>query len=214
MDLSADYDTAVHREHRIVVVAGEPSGDRIAARAVAAIAAELPAASFIGIGGDAMEADGVTLCAHVRSFCALGIGDSLRSLPAWMNAYASLRLACRREPPCAALLVDCPEVNLRLGRAFRQEGIPVLQYVAPKVWAWRRTRLRTLADRMDALALVLPFEEEIFLPTGVPVQFVGHPLVEDEPGQGAEARRALHLTADVPFRDPAPEVFLLRGAAN
>ncbi|MBN2340261.1 MAG: lipid-A-disaccharide synthase [Deltaproteobacteria bacterium] len=176
-----------------VVVAGEPSGDWIAAKVVTALYQKIPDAAFIGIGGDAMRDAGVVLTEHISRLSALGPVDSLKSLPRWASAWTELRQQCRRHLIAAAILVDCPEVNLRLARALKADGIPVLQYMGPKIWAWRKDRLGLLRARTDWVALGFAFEKALYDAAGVRASFVGHPLLDaSEAPSRHMVRRKLH----------------------
>jgi lipid-A-disaccharide synthase len=186
-------DLAQH-DRTLLVVAGERSSDRIAARALGALSARAPVGAF-GIGGDALEANGVDLVAHVRDLAAIGFGAIAARLGAWTSAWARLRAEIEARNPAVALLVDAPEVNLPLARILKARGCRVVQYVGPQVWAWRRSRLRLLRSRTDHVALILPFEKALYDAAGVRATYVGHPLL-DEPSAPPrdEARRALGVS--------------------
>lgn len=183
----------------LLVVAGERSSDRLAARALAALGGDPGFAAF-GIGGDELEAGGAALVAHVRDLAAIGPGAVAERLPAWISAWAALRAEIGRRRPALALLVDAPEVNLPLARILKGSGARVLQYVGPQVWAWRRRRLRLLASRTDHVALVLPFEKALYDAAGVRASYVGHPLLDEPPpAPRAAVRAALGETGDAPL---------------
>ncbi len=177
----------------IAVVAGEPSGDWIAANAIGQLLKIDGDIRVFGIGGDHLAAQGVNLVKHISSMTALGPMQSLKRGPAWMAAWGDFRIRCRKQKPAAALLVDCPDINLPLARALKADGIRVLQYMGPKVWAWRKDRLRLLRRRTDLVALGFAFEKEIYDKEQVSAVFVGHPLL-DAPvaGNRDEVRRKLH----------------------
>ena len=162
----------------IVVVAGEPSGDWIGANVVRALNNSHNDIHWFGVGGDELQSAGVDLVQHICRLTALGPLESLKKGPGWMNAWATLRLRCKKEKPFAALLVDCPDINLPLARVFKADGIKVLQYMGPKVWAWRKDRLRLLKQRTDMVALGFEFEKKLYDDAGVPATFVGHPLLD------------------------------------
>jgi len=175
----------------LLVVAGEASGDRIAAEVLRALgSAEVRA---FGIGGRGCRAAGMETLAETSDVAAMGTLDVLRKAPALGRSIASLIERVRRDPPRAALLVNFTELNARLGRALRRRGTRVLWAVAPQVWAWRAGRIRTLHDAVDTLAVVLPFEEPLWRDAGYDARFVGHPSAEAPrlPREVARARLGL-----------------------
>jgi lipid-A-disaccharide synthase len=127
-----------------------------------------------------MDRAGAELIDHIDHLTALGIGDVARRFVRWSRAWANVRQAVAERKPKVALLVDSPDVNLPLARVLRQEGIKVVYYVGPQVWAWRRGRIGLIRERCDVTALILPFEKTIYDANRVPAVFVGHPLL-DEP---------------------------------
>ena len=186
----------------VAVLAGEPSGDWIAANAVRALQQLHRDIRCFGIGGDKMAAANVDLVRHISTLTALGPLESFRQGPRWLSAFGDFRLRCREQKPFAALLVDCPEINLPMARALKADGIRVLQYMGPKVWAWRRDRLRLLRRRTDMVALGFAFEKKMYDEARVTSRFVGHPLLDGVPfvsegGRGIPTRdtirRALHV---------------------
>jgi lipid-A-disaccharide synthase len=153
-----------------------------------------------GIGGDRLANAGVELLAHIRDLTALGVGDSIGRLGAWSRAWCSVRDEAARRRPRVALLVDTPEVNLPLARALTADGISVVWYIGPQVWAWRPWRLQLLRDRSEVVALVLPFEKELYDQAGVRAEFVGHPLLDEPIGAGREqVRCALGVSPETPL---------------
>lgn len=180
----------------LLVVAGEPSGDRAASRVVAEISSRHPCEPF-GIGGPHSAAAGVALEADIDHLVALGIGESLRRMKAWLEAWTRVRQAVDRRRPKVALLVDAPEVNLPLARVLTAQGIKVVFYIGPQVWAWRPGRLNLLRERTDIVALVLPFEKPIYDQAGVAAVFVGHPILDQtELPPSHEVRQRLGLAPD------------------
>ncbi|MCP4197199.1 MAG: lipid-A-disaccharide synthase, partial [Proteobacteria bacterium] len=169
----------VEEKKSLLVMAGEPSGDRIASRVIEAVLRQLPCEVF-GIGGDGMDRAGAELIDHIDHLTALGIGDVARRFVRWSRTWANVREAVAERKPKVALLVDSPDVNLPLARVLRQQGVKVVYYVGPQVWAWRRGRIGILRERCDVTALILPFEKTIYDVNRVPAVFVGHPLL-DEP---------------------------------
>jgi lipid-A-disaccharide synthase len=175
----------------VLVVAGEPSGDRIAGGVAGALAAM--GVRCWGMGGQACQRAGVRLVADLRASAGMGITEVARTLPAVFASYARIARLARAERPRAAVLVDYAEYNQRLGRHLRGLGIPVLRCVAPQVWAWRPGRLRTAGRAFDRLAVILPFEEDLWRRAGVDARYVGHPSVDAAPRPRSEARERLGI---------------------
>lgn len=191
---------------RVLIVAGEASGDHLGGGLVAAYRAAGGRAAFVGMGGAAMRAAGVDVRVDAAATAVMGAVEVLTHLPAIRRAYRTLaRLLGEVD---LAILVDYPDFNFLLARAAKRAGLPVLYYVSPQLWAWRRGRVKALRERVDHLAVILPFEAPFYEAHGVPVTYVGHPLA-DAPrpaGDRAAARLALGL-------DPAlPTVALLPGS--
>ncbi len=164
----------------LLVVAVEPSADRAASRVVRELAAMVDVPVF-GVGGAALAATGAKLLANARDLAAVGPGDVLRRSGTWAAAWCAVREAIPIRRPNAALLVDAPDFNLPLARVLGRSATAVVQYVGPQVWAWRPGRLGLLKERVDAVALVLPFEEGLYRRAGVPAVWVGHPLLDERP---------------------------------
>lgn len=158
---------------RLLVVAGEGSGDAFAAPVVA----RLGVTSF-GLGGPHLARAGTELCADLRSLAAMGLAAPLGRAPRLAWAAVALARAVRRERPRAALLVGFSELNARFAAWLRARGTRVLWYAPPQVWAWRPSRARLLAARCDKLAVVLPFETAVWRWAGASVEYVGHPALE------------------------------------
>lgn len=177
----------------VLIVAGEPSGDRIAALAARALAAR--GVLSAGVAGPASRAAGVQILADSARLGAMGLADVAARLPDLGRVLAHLASWIYRDPPRAALLVNFTELNQRLGRALRARGVRVIWCVAPQVWAWRPGRLHALHDAVDTLAVILPFEERLWRDAGYDARYVGHPALEIPAGDRAATRRALGLGA-------------------
>ena len=187
-------------ERRFLIVAGEASGDVHAARLVRAASAAGPV-RFRGAGGPSMRAAGVETVVDMTELNVIGFSAVLRRLPQLLAALRRLREQAESFRPHAAVLVDSPGFNFRLGPGLRRAGIPVLYYVAPQVWAWHPERAREMAAWVNRLAVVFPFEEALFGDAGVPTTFVGHPLLEELEPEASEAvfRAELGLAAETPL---------------
>jgi lipid-A-disaccharide synthase len=168
------------RAPRILILAGEPSGDMHGARLARALRARWPEAELYGLGGPRMQREGVELYAGLDQLAVLGFIEVIRHLPFFARLLRRLRQELRTAPPDLVIPIDYPGFNMRLARAAKREGVPVLYYIAPQVWAWHRSRVGRLAVDVDLLAVILPFEEAIFRTAGARVAFVGHPLLDDE----------------------------------
>lgn len=189
------------RPWRILLAAGEASGDLHGAAVARALRKRWPAAVLYGLGGDRMAAEGVELLAHTRDLAVMGFVEVLRHLPFFRDLEQRLNHELENRPPDLIIPIDYPGFNLRLARTAKRLHIPVLYFIAPQVWAWHRSRMRQLAENTDRLAVVLPFEEKLFREAGARVHFVGHPLVDvtrTHPDRATFAR-ALDLDADKPI---------------
>ncbi len=166
---------------KILIVAGEASGDQHAAHLVAAIRERLPRAQFFGVGGEEMAAQGVRLLCPASELAVVGLSEVVRHLPVVVRALRDLGRALKRERPNLTILVDFPDFNFWVARLAKFYRVPVMYYISPQVWAWRTYRVRTLARLTDRLAVIFPFEADFYRERGVPVTYVGHPLMETLP---------------------------------
>ena len=181
----------------LLLSAGDASGELHTAPFVEAFRRRVPGAHLLGMGGTAMEKAGVELVVHQRELAigALGVlGDARRIFSAWRRMNRALQTSGAD----LVVLVDSPDFNIPLARRARKAGIPVLYFISPQVWAWRRRRIGKIARRVDRMAVIFPFEKEVYAASGLQVDFVGHPLV-DRLGEIAshssrqEMRRSLGL---------------------
>src|SRR5687768_5545260 len=164
---------------RLLVSCGEPSGDLYAADLVHHLRGRTPEpARVFGLGGDRLEAAGARLLAHVRDLAVVGLWEVVSHLPCFRRIYRDLLAEVDRDRPDLAVLVDYPDFNLRVARALHRRGIPVVYYVSPQVWAWRPRRLREIRAHVAHMIVIFPFEAKVYEDAGVPVTFVGHPLVD------------------------------------
>jgi lipid-A-disaccharide synthase len=166
------------RERRLLVVAGEASGDAHAARLVRALRERGPV-RVRAVAGPALRAAGAETIVPQEELAVIGFSGVLAKLPAILRARRALLAEVVSFRPDAVVLVDYPGFNLRLGPALKRLGVPVLYYIAPQVWAWHAERARAMAGWVDRLAVVFPFEEPLFREAGVAATFVGHPLLDD-----------------------------------
>lgn len=161
---------------KILVSAGEASGDRYAAELVEELRRRIPEAEFFGCGGRHLRAAGLRAVIRTEDLAVVGIFEVVRHIPRIYGLFRRLVDAAVAERPALAILTDSPDFHLRLAAKLRAAGIPVLYYVAPQAWAWRPGRIRLLQKFVDHLMCIFPFEEKFFRERGVTATFVGHPL--------------------------------------
>jgi lipid-A-disaccharide synthase len=174
----------------LLVVAGEASGDR----AAAGVVRHLTGTRAWGLGGAACAAAGVDLIDDMREWTALGVGEAALRGTRILRAWRAISRAGRTRRPRAALLVNYSEFNARLAPRLHALGARVLWYGAPQVWAWRPHRIESLRPSIDRMAVMLPFEEQLWRAGGVDAHYVGHPALETVALDRAEARSALSMT--------------------
>ena len=193
---------------RIMISCGEASGDLYAGALAAELRAQAPSADLFGFGGRRLKAAGATLVGDFTGLTVTGLTEAVRVLPRSYAMYRRLIAAARERKPDVFVAIDFPDFNFRLMAAMRRLGVPVVYYVSPQLWAWRPGRMHTMRRFVDRMLVVFPFEAPLYEQAGIPVQYVGHPLVGlARPGQ---TRSALldgrGLTPD------APTVALLPGS--
>ncbi|MFQ5742266.1 MAG: lipid-A-disaccharide synthase [Acidobacteriota bacterium] len=164
----------------ILVITGEASGDLHGATLVRSLRQMAPQIECFGVGGDRMAGAGCELLYHMRHLAVVGITEVLRHLRDVRQALATLTAAAAERRVDAVVLVDYPDFNLTLARRLRRAlpGVPIIYYISPQIWAWRAGRVSKIARLVDSMLVILPFEEEIYASAGVPVTFVGHPLLD------------------------------------
>ncbi|WP_338018763.1 lipid-A-disaccharide synthase [Ectothiorhodospira mobilis] len=178
------------RPRHIMVVAGEASGDQHAAEMVRALERLRPGNRYSGMGCDALAAAGMERIVDARDLAVVGLWEVLAHYRDIRRALDTLKARLRADPPDLLVLVDYVEFNLRLARTAKALGIPVLFYVSPQVWAWRARRVRRIGEVIDAMAVLFPFETEFYQRHGIPVRYVGNPLVDTvRPGAPPEVIR-------------------------
>jgi lipid-A-disaccharide synthase len=159
-------------------VAGEASGDLHGATLARALAAQAPGVRIAGMGGDRMAAAGVRLVRRVERVTVVGGTEALGRIPALWSAFRVLRGQLRHRRPRVLVLIDFPEFNMRLARVARGLGVPVVYFIAPQLWAWRPRRIRAMARDVSRVLAIFPFEVGLYQEAGVPVEFVGHPVLD------------------------------------
>ncbi len=180
---------------QIVMVAGELSGDLLGAGLIATLKTRYPQSSFTGIGGPAMQAQGLQTVVPMERLAVMGLVEVVRHLPELLRIRRQLYQRVRADPPLVFIGIDAPDFNLPLEQRLRAGGIPTVHYVSPSVWAWRPWRVRNIARSVDLMLTLLPFEAAFYQKYGVPVRYVGHPLADIIPlhSDSIVARRALKL---------------------
>jgi lipid-A-disaccharide synthase len=164
----------------ILLLAGEPSGDQHAAHLARELRRKISGARLVGTGGPKMAAEGVELIAGLEELAVMGFAEVLSRLPYFWSLERRIVRLLGEGDVRLVIPVDYPGLNLRVARRARERGVPVLYYIAPQVWAWKPGRAARLAADATRIAVILPFEEEIFRREGGAVEFVGHPLLERE----------------------------------
>jgi lipid-A-disaccharide synthase len=161
---------------RILVSAGEASGDLYAARVVEILKARHPEAEFFGVAGPRMQAAGVRAVVDQRQLAVIGLLAVVPHIPRIFGILNTLTRAAEREKPDMAILTDSAGFHLRVAKRLRKLGVPVVQLIAPQAWAWREYRVNTMRRTLRRLLCILPFEEKFFRDRGVPTTYIGHPL--------------------------------------
>jgi lipid-A-disaccharide synthase len=165
---------------KVLIVTGEASGDLHGARLIKATSELTGAVSFIGVGGQRMADAGCEIFIPSEELSVMGLVEVLGHFPVIWRAFQRLKKMLQgAQRPDALVLIDFPEFNLRLAKQARRAGIPVLYYVSPQVWAWRRGRVKKIARLVDRLAAILPFEPELYRGLDIRVEYVGHPLLDE-----------------------------------
>lgn len=159
------------------MVAGEASGDLHGALLIEELKKRRPDFSFYGIGGDRMQKQGVELLYHARDLAIMGFFEVFGRLLFFRRVFNSVVQSLPQRKPDMAILIDYPGFNLRLAEKLKQAGVPVVYYIAPQIWAWRARRIEQIKKSVDLMLVILPFEETLYRRAGVPVFFVGHPLL-------------------------------------
>ncbi len=174
---------------KIAIVAGEASGDLHASEVVHELKKLDPSLKTFGLGGDLLARQGTVLLHHVRELAIIGLFNVLGHLPMFRRVFKELLDRIEEEKPDAVLLVDYPGFNLRMAKRCKEMGLPVIYYISPQVWAWRTGRVRHIAKYVDRMIVIFPFEEEFYRSHGVPVTYVGNPLIEQLAGVRKPARK-------------------------
>ncbi len=180
---------------RFVLVAGEASGDRLGQALIAALRQRYPNASFAGVGGAGMRAEGLDCWHDCAVLSVMGLAEVLAHLPRLLALRRGLRRRVLADPPDAFIGIDSPDFNLPLERRLRARGVTTVHYVSPSVWAWRPGRARTIGRSTDLVLTLFPFEPANYHAHGAAAEYVGHPAADAIPlkPDRALARRELGI---------------------
>ncbi|RKY39473.1 MAG: lipid-A-disaccharide synthase [Candidatus Omnitrophota bacterium] len=165
---------------KIFIIAGEPSGDLHAARLSSALKQLSPEIELLGMGGEEMRSAGVSLLLDITSLAVIGFTEVIKNLLSLHKAFRILNRELDRQKPDAVVLVDYPGFNLRFAREVKKRNIPLFYYISPQIWAWGESRIKSIKKLVDKMIVTFKFEEEIYKNAGVPVVFVGHPLLDNK----------------------------------
>ncbi|MCD6162899.1 MAG: lipid-A-disaccharide synthase [candidate division Zixibacteria bacterium] len=163
----------------ILIVAGEASGDTLGAGFVREFLRLEPDCKFIGLGGDKMASAGVELLYHIRKLAFLGFWEVVKNIRFIKKVEKDILSHIDKIKPQMAVLIDYPGFNLRLASKLKQRGIKVFYYTSPQIWAWGAKRIDKIKSNVDMMAAIFEFENEIYQNAGVPIKWVGHPLLDE-----------------------------------
>ena len=183
---------------RIMIVSGESSGDLHGANLIKAVNALSADVQFFGVGGQRMSAAGCNILISAEKLAVMGAVEVLGRLPVIWRSFQRLKGELNgSQKPDALVLIDYPDFNLRLARQAKKAGVPVLYYVSPKVWAWRKGRVKKIAEVVDSLAVIFPFEPVLYEDLDILVKYVGHPLLDEFAAVGdcLDLRQKLQIPA-------------------
>ena len=163
---------------RILISAGEASGDIHAAAVTAAIKKIDPSAEVFGMGGDALRNSGGEVLFDIKDHGVMGFVEVIKKLPALFQLRDDFEKVMDERKPDCLITVDYPGFNMKLAKLAHEKGIPVVSYIAPSAWAWHKSRAKNVAKIVDRVACIFPFEYDVYKEAGAKVEFVGHPLVD------------------------------------
>ncbi len=164
---------------RVMIIAGEASGDQHSARLVEAVHAIDPSVEFFGIGGECMRKAGVEILVDSAEMAVVGLVEIWAHRKVIFGALDKMREILKNDPPDLLFLTDYPEFNLRLAKSAKRVDVKVLFYISPQIWAWRQWRVKKIRKLVDMMAVIFPFELDFYHQHNVPARFVGHPLAEE-----------------------------------
>jgi len=174
----ANDENRVKSVRRIMIVAGEASGDIYGADLANEAVKLAPDLQFFGIGGARMRDAGVDTLVDSAEMAVVGLVEVIKHFDVISSAFRKLKQIILNDPPDLLILIDYPGFNLRLAKVAKKAGVKVLYYISPQIWAWRQGRVKKIAALVDHMAVILPFEAPFYEQAGVPVTFVGHPMLD------------------------------------
>ncbi len=163
---------------KLFIVAGDPSGDLHGANLVTALREISSQIEINGLGGERMERAGVRLLYRLTELAIVGFSEAINNIRALRQIYIKTEEFLKKEKPDIIVLIDYPGFNLRLAGLAKRLKIPLIYYIGPQIWAWRRGRIKDIAELVNKMLVIFPFEEETYRKAGVDVSFVGHPLLD------------------------------------
>jgi lipid-A-disaccharide synthase len=165
---------------RVMIIAGESSGELYGALLAKALRSRNPGLRISGVGGERMESAGVELISVIAS--SFGLVEAIRTFGKIKKTFKKIVAALTSFDPQVVVLIDYPDFNIPVARQAKKRGLKVLYYVSPQVWAWRIKRIATIGKLVDAMAVILPFEADLYRSAGIPCEFVGHPVMDEIAG--------------------------------
>ena len=165
-------------KYKIVIIAGEVSGDMHGAKLISALNSIHPELAISGIGGDLMTKEGLQVIYHIEQMAFLGIGEILKHLPFIRRVFKDMVQYICSNRPDAVVLIDYPGFNLKLAKAVSKRGISIIYYISPQLWAWGKRRVKIIKKYVDKMMVIFPFEVSFYQQFGIETEYVGHPLVD------------------------------------
>lgn len=169
---------SISKKACVAIIAGEASGDQHGAKLVKAMLKKNPALFFCGIGGPALRQAGVRILVEASELTVVGITEVWSKIPVILKSMGTIKKLLKSLKPDLLILIDFPDFNLHVAAAAKKSGIPVLYYISPQIWAWRRGRVKRIGKLVDHMAVILPFEQPFYSEHNVAATFVGHPLLD------------------------------------
>jgi len=167
-----------HNPKTVMIIAGETSGDLHGSNLVKAMQQIDPALRFCGIGGQRMQDAGVDLMAHASDMAVVGLTEVIVKINQIRKALNLMKCNLKEIKPDLLILIDYPDFNLMLGKYAKGLGIKIFYYISPQIWAWRRGRITKIKEIVDKMAVILPFEEQLYREANIDATYVGHPLLD------------------------------------
>ena len=194
----------------VLIVAGEASADLHGSRLIQAMKKMAPGITVWGIGGKNMEDAGVKILISSSDMAVVGLTEVLPRIHHITRAYLRLKSILKNSRPDLLILIDYPDFNISLAHAARRFKVPVLYYISPQVWAWRRGRIRKIARRVNRMAVILPFEKDVYRKRGLDVEYVGHPILDSIPDKLNKS----DIINEMEIQKASPILGLLPGSRN